>query len=1179
MTDSTLISFLKYYRNSLADGERLDVSKKDYENGFFFNSINELEKKKLIKTYEELYKTIPKKNNQEQKEEEREPINVFISPFFITNEYKHSVQNMNRQKVYPFWMPCVLTVEGRLLPPIEENVFPWFVRSVLEPTNFKSSDFPIISTIAKVDSVLNFFKWSFDCWTEYIENSEIFFKEVTGFSFTSFKIDGFIKNSRTCIIKAKDIVPAFNVIKLYDSIIENSHKSSLVESLLGTDTISRIAIPESSDFFLEKGHYGQYGNQFSLSTSQRKSILAFEQQTTGKTLAVNGPPGTGKTTLLQSIVANELVKSVINGEKPPRLVASSTNNQAITNILDSFGTSDDVVSWMPKLSSLGIYMISSSTKKQEESIKKGYQLLMRSGNKLDGKYFTDFHLANFENIEDFFLSKQDVIDRKNISIEDIISVLKNKVIETTQTIDKYLEITKQANWTENEYYSFDELPVKMDEIENLIKKLKNKKNEFNELILFRDNFENFISKNRLLYILSFIPYFNNILVSKIRLFLANAPFDSIKELTNQQKIRNELIIEIDRIRNLIKEIENPITLKTKVYNEVLNIKISWDVVSKQLTEKWNKYLLSLALNINETVKKEYNRVDRAEKVNMILDISLRYEAFVYSKYYWEGKWIEKRKLDKRKPNEWMPRQEMLEYISYLTPLFISTFHTLPSYSSYEKGSSGNKVFVPLYDFFDLLIVDEAGQVSPEIAVPSFSLAKKALVVGDVSQIEPIWNIAYESIDKGNLVEAKLLEDATFSELKNKGMLCSSGSLMKLAQNASYYATSKTLNGTFLSEHRRCVDEIVAFSNKYVYDNLLIPKVGSSKGQEYENRTGEKILIPPLSYINISGKSETKNSSNYNTLEAVAIAKWISKYKEHILTITNKGEQKENIKGLKDIIGIVTPFAAQRNEIIKQFRKYEIDTEITVGTVHALQGAEREIVIFSPTYGTNHTGNMFFDSGYNMLNVALTRAKKHFLVIGNMRLFNPMIKNKPSGGLANFLFLRQENELSSSFFYESSNKNENSNRINKLSKHVEALKKAFDIAEKQLIIVSPFLSINAINSDNLIDNIKGAVNRGIKVEVFTDKNLDSINGKLKDNAKEARELLINNGIKLTILNGIHNKAIAIDDKVLIEGSFNWLSAVRDENSLFSRYEVSQVIKGVEALKQINQLVSDLDKIPN
>ncbi|MBW6087363.1 hypothetical protein HTS61_11735 [Escherichia coli] len=56
-------------------------------------------------------------------------------------------------------------------------------------------------------------------------------------------------------------------------------------------------------------------------------------------------------------------------------------------------------------------------------------------------------------------------------------------------------------------------------------------------------------------------------------------------------------------------------------------------------------------------------------------------------------------------------------------------------------------------FADLLIVDEAGQVLPEVAAASFALAKKALVIGDTEQIPPIWSIA-PAIDVGNMLEEK-----------------------------------------------------------------------------------------------------------------------------------------------------------------------------------------------------------------------------------------------------------------------------------------------------------------------------------------------------------------------------------------------------------------------------------------
>lgn len=56
----------------------------------------------------------------------------------------------------------------------------------------------------------------------------------------------------------------------------------------------------------------------------------------GEILAVSGPPGTGKTTLLQSVVADLFVKHAKEGLKAPIIVATSTNNKAVTNIMDSF---------------------------------------------------------------------------------------------------------------------------------------------------------------------------------------------------------------------------------------------------------------------------------------------------------------------------------------------------------------------------------------------------------------------------------------------------------------------------------------------------------------------------------------------------------------------------------------------------------------------------------------------------------------------------------------------------------------------------------------------------------------------------------------------------------------------------------------------------------------------------
>ncbi len=66
----------------------------------------------------------------------------------------------------------------------------------------------------------------------------------------------------------------------------------------------------------------------------------------------------------------------------------------------------------------------------------------------------------------------------------------------------------------------------------------------------------------------------------------------------------------------------------------------------------------------------------------------------------------------------------------LTPCVVMTSFMLPHHMLIREHVSGKKYDNGyLYNFADLLIVDEAGQVLPEVAAASFALAKKALVNG------------------------------------------------------------------------------------------------------------------------------------------------------------------------------------------------------------------------------------------------------------------------------------------------------------------------------------------------------------------------------------------------------------------------------------------------------------------
>ncbi len=62
----------------------------------------------------------------------------------------------------------------------------------------------------------------------------------------------------------------------------------------------------------------------------------------------------------------------------------------------------------------------------------------------------------------------------------------------------------------------------------------------------------------------------------------------------------------------------------------------------------------------------------------------------------------------------------------LTPCAVATFASLLGKMNFTRRDGGKWATEYLFDFIDLLIVDEAGQVLPEVAGASFALAKRAL---------------------------------------------------------------------------------------------------------------------------------------------------------------------------------------------------------------------------------------------------------------------------------------------------------------------------------------------------------------------------------------------------------------------------------------------------------------------
>lgn len=1181
MIDKIAQQWLQYYTTSLRDSDIVEITSNEIKNRIPFDNFTQLNNSSLL---QKTFKVALKQLKKEKKEQGTDDISdlqlaVYIAPFHVVTEQKDIV--------FPFWIPALLLPTGELCPPEESNEHPWFIRSVLEPI-YKSNSTLCLGTLSKTLEVLDKYQFNYNNWEGYWESCSKFFTKITKTNLDSFALSNASIVHEYSMVNANKKISAWAIQHLYQGLLKSRKLPKLLNHILTSQDQKQKPTPPTEESFLEMGHYGQYNNKFPLSLSQRESLLTFirdKEDTPTSVLAVNGPPGTGKTTLLQSVVANEFVVSALRGSKPQRMVASSTNNKAITNILNSFSSSADIVRWLPSLNSLGSYMIAGDEEKRQQAIADGYQLLMLNENRLEGFYFDLYESERIKlpKLKQYYINSYcrfyDTADEP--SVKRVVTKLYNLLKQKSYQIDHILgHYRKRKKFESTHELTLTDVAGLQEELSRLQEVQERLEKERLELTSFKSStFDPFFQDNKAPILSRLFNSSNKQYNNRVQLFLSTTPFATIFQNCETREDAEAVLLALsEKLNRELSALKKKISQCSEIVEKCINFREGEELIKKELQDIWSKFLANKgegAAGYNHIL----NQTDSdEERINIILDLTLRYESFILAVHYWEGKWL----IDQEKNGPFTNTQgqdsriDCFRRISYLTPLFVSTFHMLPSYCRYYKKEGENWEVHPIYELFDTFIVDEAGQVAPEIGIPSMAFAKHALIVGDIHQIEPVWNITSPIIDKTNLKSCNLLSDSmSYETWRKKGILSSSGNLMCLAQNASAYSVLPNLGGTMLVEHRRCVDELVAFSNESVYNGLLKPLVGS-KGIQNIKVHNKPLQLPPYGYVNVRSRSDNSSGSVFNITEAKAIANWIRSYESHILELYAKEKDGEKrYKPIEECIAIITPFTAQARTIKNALYDAGINANIGVGTVHTFQGAEVPIVIFSATYGANHgKRRLFFDAGYNMLNVAITRAKDHFIVFGNMNLFQANGSKKPSSILAKYLFSSDDNQMSEGFLYTIFKENR---RLNSLERHQQCLKYSIEKASKQVIIVSPFISIYAIEADNLEPTIQQAIERGVQVKVYTDAFLDIVDGKLKESSRRGRKLLQQLGVELHILKGIHNKAVAMDNQMLAEGSFNWLSALRDRSHSYYREDVSHVLTGGEASQNINELISDLNAI--
>ena len=257
--------------------------------------------------------------------------------------------------------------------------------------------------------------------------------------------------------------------------------------------------------------------------------------------------------------------------------------------------------------------------------------------------------------------------------------------------------------------------------------------------------------------------------------------------------------------------------------------------------------------------------------------------------------------------------------------------------------------------FDLVIVDEASQCSLAAVLPLAYRAKRLAVVGDPCQLQPIVPLG-DRLLQDIAVRTGLVSD----DLRRRGIHHKDGSAY-LAFEIAVRPHAPSL----LNEHYRCHPHIARWFNRTFYRDELTVLT-----EVAETTRRDRTIL----WQDVDGAAERSStgSSWLNRAEAEHAAEWLGKVLESVSTV-----------------GVVTPFAAQAQLVTKcaedRFGRSVLDdADFVCGTAHRLQGDERDAIIFSCVLspGMSRNGARWMEKERNLLNVAVSRARRALIVLGH-----------------------------------------------------------------------------------------------------------------------------------------------------------------------------------------------------
>lgn len=295
----------------------------------------------------------------------------------------------------------------------------------------------------------------------------------------------------------------------------------------------------------------------------------------------------------------------------------------------------------------------------------------------------------------------------------------------------------------------------------------------------------------------------------------------------------------------------------------------------------------------------------------------------------------------------IPADELLSIwnmLFFITPVVSTTF---ASFSRLFKGLGKETL--------GWLLVDEAGQSTPQMAAGAIWRSKRAVIIGDPMQIEPVMTVP-------NIIVEKMKRHYKVDEC-----LCPlTASVQTVADRTMEYGSyvGDTWVGLPLRGHRRCIEPMFSVSNEIAYGNQMVQA----------NKKPEQIscVLGNSCWLDVQGFSQGQVVRE----EIEFLSETLQRLKEDYPIVGN---------GKEAVIYVIAPFRKVAYAAQKAVRKLGLSGKVQCGTVHTFQGKEADIVFIVLGSATGKVGagsRNWVCSKPNLLNVALTRAKLRVYIIGH-----------------------------------------------------------------------------------------------------------------------------------------------------------------------------------------------------